>query len=327
MGKPDMRKILWAGAGLGAAAIAGVGAMTAAGMRKAILRRDKTEAQWEEKLNSRSWCGRRDEMRAGMEWYARQPKEEVSIVSRDGLRLRGDYLEAPEATACVILFHGFRSRGQFDFSMVLPMLYDNHVSVLLVDQRSHGRSEGKYIGYGILERYDCQQWAWFLHAKLGGRLPIFLEGLSMGASTVMMASELPMPASVRGIIADCGFNSAWEEMRHCIHKWYHIPSFPFLHLTNLACQIVAGYDLKEVTAAQALGHSRLPVLFVHGTGDDFVPAGMTEENYTAAAGEKRQVLVEGAYHGESYLQEEDRCRRELLDFIHKYSQGYPPAEQ
>lgn len=323
MRKLGVSKGVWAAAGVGAG-LAGIGTMAAVGLRTAVLRRDRTEAQWEDKLNGREWCGRREEMREGMAWYARQPKEEVSIVTRDGLRLRGKYLEAPEAVACVLLFHGFRSKGEFDFSMVLPMFYDNHISTLLVDQRSHGSSEGKYIGYGILERYDCQQWAWFLHAKLGGSLPIFLQGLSMGASTVMMASELPMPPSVRGVIADCGYNSAWEEMRHCIHKWYHLPAFPFLHVTNLACRIVAGYDLKEVTAAQALGHSRLPVLFVHGTGDDFVPAGMTAENFAAATGEKRQILVEGAVHGESYLREEDRCRRELLDFIRQYSQGYPP---
>ena len=141
----------------------------------------------------------------------------------------------------------------------------------------------------------------------------------MGAATVMMAAELPMPKSVRGIVADCGYNSAWAEVRHCIHKWYHLPAFPVLHLTDFLCRTVAGYSLRDATAAESLANSSLPILFIHGTGDDFVPASMTEENYAAAAGEKRQVLVEGAVHAASYLKDRERCKKALLDFLETYA--------
>ena len=310
-----------------AAAGIGAGAIAAGGFLHAVRRVDRTPQQWEQRLREGKWADCAPRMREAMVWYQHREKEELFLTSRDGLRLRGAYLEAPEAKGCVLLFHGFRSCGEFDFSLVLPMLYENGYSTLLVDQRSHNRSQGRYIGYGILERYDCQRWAWLMHNKLGGRLPLFLEGLSMGASTVMMASDLPMPPSVRGIIADCGFNSAWEEIRHCIHQWYHISSFPILPLTDLACRAAAGYSLKETTAARSLSRSSLPVLFVHGTGDDFVPASMTEENYAAAGGEKRRVLVDKAGHGLSYLVAEEQCREALLRFLRDYAAGYvPPAE-
>lgn len=305
-----------------AAAGIGAGAIAAGGFLRAVRRQDRTPQQWDRRLHEGKWADWEPNMRSAMAWYQAQEKEEVFLTSRDGLRLRGAYLEAPEAKGCVLLFHGFRSCGEFDFSLVLPMFYENGYSTLLVDQRSHNRSQGRYIGYGILERYDCQRWAWFLHNKLEGRLPIFLEGLSMGASTVMMASDLPMPPSVRGIIADCGFNSAWDEIGHCIRQWYHVPPAPLLYLTDLACQAVAGYSLKETTAANALSHSKLPILFVHGTGDDFVPASMTEENYMAAAGKKRRVLVDKAGHGLSYLMAEEQCREALLRFLRDYSEGY-----
>ena len=320
----ENQKALKAAAIAAAAAGAAAAGAAAMGFRTAVLRRDRTEEDFQRKLDRGDWNGRAEELRQNMAWFQSREKEEVTVTSKDGLKLRGSYLEAPGERACMLLFHGFRSRGLMDFAMVLPMFYENGLSVLLVDQRAHGRSQGRYIGYGILERYDCQQWAWFLHAKLGGRLPIFLEGLSMGASTVMMASELPMPPSVVGVIADCGYNSAWEEMHHCIHRWYHAPAFPVLNLVNLLCRSLAGYDLRETTCARALANSPLPLLLIHGTGDDFVPPDMSAQNYAAAAGEKRMVLVEGAVHGTSYLVEEERCRRELLAFVERYAGQYRP---
>ena len=306
----------WQKAAAAAAAAAGtLGAAAAFGFRRAVLRRDRTEEEWDKKIYDSAYGGCHDEIVADIQWFFAQKPEEVSIRSRDGLRLKGYCLEAPSAKGCVLLFHGFRSRGVMDFAMVLPELYQSGYSLLVVDQRAHGRSEGKYIGYGILERYDCQQWAFYMDAKTGGRVPLFLEGMSMGAATVMMAAELPMPKSVRGIVADCGYNSAWEEVRHCIHRWYRLPAFPVLHLTDLLCRALAGYSLRDTTASKSLANSRLPILLIHGTGDDFVPASMTAENYAAAAGEKRQVLVEGAVHAASYLMDRERCKKELLDFL------------
>ena len=306
----------WQQAAAAAAAAAGtLGAAAAFGFRRAVLRRDRTEEEWDKKIYDSAYGGCHDEIVADIQWFFAQKPEEVSIRSRDGLRLKGYCLEAPSAKGCVLLVHGFRSRGVMDFAMVLPELYQSGYSLLVVDQRAHGRSEGKYIGYGILERYDCQQWAFYMDAKTGGRVPLFLEGMSMGAATVMMAAELPLPKSVRGIVADCGYNSAWEEVRHCIHRWYRLPAFPVLHLTDLLCRALAGYSLRDTTASKSLANSRLPILLIHGTGDDFVPASMTAENYAAAAGEKRQVLVEGAVHAASYLMDRERCKKELLDFL------------
>ncbi len=307
------------------AVTAGLTAATAVAFRAAVPRRDRTEEEWDRYLDGKKWHAHAEEIRREIAWFRRQETEEVSIRSKDGLRLRGTYLEAPNARACMLLCHGFRSWALLDFSLVLRLFYENGCSVLLIDQRAHNRSEGKYIGYGILERYDCQQWAWFLHAKLGGRLPIFLEGVSMGAATVMMASELPLPKSVVGVIADCGYSSPWDELRHCMKRWYHLPAFPVLHLLDLSCKVAAGYSLRDVSSAQALSHSRLPVLFIHGGGDDFVPADMTAENYAAAMGEKRQVIIEGAAHALSYVTDRKRCTEEVLSFINTYAEGYHGA--
>ena len=311
-------------AGAGALA-AGLSAVAVAGFRTAVVRRDLTPEQERQHLERGSWRDCLEEIDREMEWFRAQKPEELTIRSRDGLKLCGSYLEAPDAKACMLLCHGYRSRGGLDFALVLRTLYEHGCSVLVIDQRAHGRSEGKYIAYGVLERYDCQQWAWFLHAKLGGRVPIFLEGMSMGASTVMMAAELALPPSVVGIIADCGYNSPWEELRHCIKYRYHLPVFPVLPLTELMCRLVAGYSLKGASAAASLANSPLPLLIIHGMDDDFVPATMTAENYAAAAGEKRQILVPGARHALSYLVDRERLEKELMDFIDSHVEQFHGA--
>ena len=311
-------------AGAGALA-AGLSAVAVAGFRTAVVRRDLTPEQERQHLERGSWRDCLEEIDREMAWFRAQKPEELTIRSRDGLKLCGSYLEAPDAKACMLLCHGYRSRGGLDFALVLRTLYEHGCSVLVIDQRAHGRSEGKYIAYGVLERYDCQQWAWFLHAKLGGRVPIFLEGMSMGASTVMMAAELALPPSVVGIIADCGYNSPWEELRHCIRSRYHLPVFPVLPLTELMCRLAAGFSLKGAAAAQSLANSPLPLLIIHGTDDDFVPPTMTAENYAAAAGEKRQILVPGARHGLSYLVDQPRLEKELLGFIDRHAGQYHGA--
>ena len=311
-------------AGAGALA-AGLSAVAVAGFRTAVVRRDLTPEQERQHLERGSWRDCLEEIDREMAWFRAQKPEELTIRSRDGLKLCGSYLEAPDAKACMLLCHGYRSRGGLDFALVLRTLYEHGCSVLVIDQRAHGRSEGKYIAYGVLERYDCQQWAWFLHAKLGGRVPIFLEGMSMGASTVMMAAELALPPSVGGIIADCGYNSPWEELRHCIKYRYHLPVFPVLPLTELMCRLVAGYSLKGASAAASLANSPLPLLIIHGMDDDFVPATMTAENYAAAAGEKRQILVPGARHALSYLVDRERLEKELLDFIDSHVEQFHGA--
>jgi len=304
---------------LGTAAAAASAAETAFAM--AIKRKERTNEQWEEELDNR-WTEHAADMRREMAWFEEQEREEVSIRSRDGLKLCASYLEAPNARACMLLMHGFRSWCRFDFSMVLRFYYEHGLSILLVDQRSHGRSEGKYIGYGILERYDCQQWAWYLHAKLGGRLPIFLDGVSMGASTVMMASELELPASVVGVIGDCGYNSAWEEVAYCMKQRYHLPAFPLLHAVDSLCRRRAGYSLKDTTAAKAIANSRLPLMLLHGTADTTVPVTNAAEIAAAAPFLLEKVIVEGAEHGCSYLNEPARCDEALLRFVEACSANF-----
>lgn len=148
-----------------------------------------------------------------------------------------------------------------------------------------------------------------------GDLPLLLDGLSLGATTVMMAADLPLPQSVRGIIADCGFTSPWEILSHCGKQWFHMPEFPLMYILSAVSKLRFGGGYRFCSTVTSLANSTLPLLLLHGAEDDFVPTRMSEENYASASGYKHKVIIPGAGHGMSYLVDMPRCQSELEKFV------------
>ena len=262
-----------------------------------------------------AWERYAEMMKDANEWLAQQPAEKVSITSFDGLTLQGTYVPVENARACVILFHGYRSYGLRDFTPLLPFYAGIGLSTLVVDQRGCGASEGKYITFGIHERQDALAWAQYTDQRFGGKLPLVLDGISMGATTVMMAADLPLPESVAGLIADCGFTSPWDIITHCAKKWFRLPPFPMAHLLSMTAKAVAGFGYRDCSTVETLSRSTRPICFLHGGKDDFVPTYMTEQNYAAAAGWKSKLIIPQAGHGLCYLLEMDRCQQELIRYM------------
>ena len=134
-------------------------------------------------------------------------KDDFEITSFDGLKLRGKYYECKKGAPLEILFHGYRGDGERDVSAGIERCFALDRNVIIVDQRASGTSEGNVITFGIKERFDCVKWAEFASEKFGADTPIILSGVSMGASTVMMASKEKLPSNVKCVLADCGFTS------------------------------------------------------------------------------------------------------------------------
>ena len=147
-------------------------------------------------------------------------KQDVYITSGDGLRLHGYLIEQPDrqrSRGTIILVHGWRSHPEVDFSASWQSYVDMGLDVLAVHQRSHGQSEGKYICFGVKERFDLIQWANFINQRYGNDKKIILSGISMGCSTVLMAlGEDSLPKNVVGATADCGFVAPWDEFAHVL---------------------------------------------------------------------------------------------------------------
>ena len=287
--------------------------------RFAVLRKKepkKTQKSMSESKGLMSLVPFKEQMRLGEEWLNAQDYEEVSIISHDGLKLYGRFMNNG-AKRTLILFHGYRSRAFRDFSCVGEYYKNLGFNLLFVDQRAHGESEGEHITFGVKERLDCVRWAEYIDQRVGGE--IILDGLSMGSTTVLMAAGEQLPASVKGIIADCGFTSPKEIMLKVMESDLKIRCRPLFYLVALMVKLRAGFDVDEYSTIEAMKKNRLPILFLHGTEDKFVPCGMTKAAYEACASEKTLVLVEDAGHGVSYLKDPAACKAALLDFLKKHT--------
>lgn len=265
------------------------------------------------------WGKHIDKFREGQKWFIEQDFRTVYIKSHDGLRLCGYLLPCENAVRTVICFHGYRGTATKDFGCMAMFYHSNGCNLLLCDQRGHGNSEGRYICYGIKERYDCRGWAEYIQNLYGEKMPVYLNGLSMGCSTVLMACGLTLPSAVRGVIADCGFTSPWDIFRYLVRRRYRLPVFPFLQITDFMCRHGgAGFGFRDVSTVDIMSEIRLPVLFIHGGKDRFVPAEMSRRNHELCVSEKYLEIIEGAGHGLSYLTETGRYEKAVLDFYGKF---------
>ena len=277
------------------------------------------EANIDKFLAAKQFDGYREELSAAIAYVRSLPYEDVYITSFDGLRLHAKVFRAENERAAVLLFHGYRSDyGYFDFGAVIRKYLEKGISLLLVDQRSHGKSEGKYIGFGSHESRDAMQWLKFMTDTFGSDIQIILHGVSMGCATVMMMSGNPdLPKNVKFTVADCGYTSPWAEFDYQL-KNAHVPTSPLLDGANFFNKHIAKYDFKKVDAVESVSHAQVPMLFIHGTKDDFVPTYMVHELYDACSTDKDLLLVEGAGHAESYPTDSAAYEAKVKSFIDKY---------
>ncbi len=299
------------------------------------------------------------------EWLDQQKTEKVSILSFDGLKLKGIFLPAEQKTDKIILaVHGFRVNAMKDFAGLVYFYHQQGYHVLLVDDRAHGASEGKYIGFGCLDREDCYRWIHYLDQRFQGKCSIFLHGISMGAATVLMTSSMNLPRSVKGIIADCPYTSIWEEFCYLTDSIFlhgismgaatvlmtssmNLPRsvkgiiadcpytsiweefcylterekkswlimYPIMKLAGKICKVVAGYEYDEISSAEEVKDTKIPILLIHGKEDRFVPPSMSEKIYNNCVSEKKLLIVPNAKHAESYYVAKEKYEESVLNFI------------
>ena len=251
---------------------------------------------------------------------AAYPHQVIHIQSRDGTHLAGHWLPVPEPKRVVIAMHGWRSAWDHDFGLVADFFRNNGCSVLYAEQRGQGGSGGAHMGFGLTERYDCLDWIHWVNGKLGQQIPIYLCGISMGASTVLMAGGLELPQNVRGILADCGFTSTVDIWKH-VAKQARLAYPVYGGTAGKLAEKRLCMAVDSDSCPQSLSRCRVPVLFVHGTEDHFVPIEMTYENYKACASPKRLFVVPGAEHGMSYLTDPQGYEAALKSFWADFDGG------
>ncbi len=243
----------------------------------------------------------------------------VSIMGHDGEHLVGHYFTCEGAKRIVIAVHGWRSSWSRDFGIISSFFDRLDCNVLYVEQRGQNSSGGKYMTFGLHERYDCRAWVkWVNNTVNQQRLPIYLAGVSMGASTVLMASGQKLPENVKGIISDCAFTSPHDIWEYVIKEKMRLTFSIRGYVVNEMMKKHIKSGSKEYSTTEAMKSNTVPVLFVHGSSDKLVPIEMTYKNYIACGAEKELLVVPGADHGISSFVDSERYYKALVEFFGKY---------
>ena len=241
------------------------------------------------------------------------PYEEVSIRSQDGLSLCGRlYLFRPDAPL-MLFFHGYHGTFLWDGLGSFRFCRKNHINLLVVDERSHGKSADQIITFGIRECKDVKCWADYA-AKRFPEKSLILSGVSMGSASVMMASVLSLPSSVKALICDCGYTAPAEIIKETIRS-FHLPVSFCYALLHFGARIFGHFNLSESTALSAVKQTKLPILFIHGDHDSIVPPKMCDELYDACASRKKKLIITGSQHAVNAMADFDSYEREIMNFL------------
>lgn len=291
--------------------ILGVGAFTFF----AACRRRK-EPNWLDfdKLKKTTYASCCDMIKDAAKWLESHQTREISVKSTDGLELTAIWVPAENAKGTILLAHGYRSVMLIDFSMVMDYYHQMGLNLLIPFQRSHGKSEGKYITFGVKESDDMCQWINYHNSDLFDG-SVIVSGLSMGASTVMYMLDKELPDNVVAAVVDCGFTSPAAIIGKVFKDVMHIPGGFFVRIADIFARLFGGFSLYEKDSRKTLTKNSYPILMVHGKADKFVPCYMTEQGYEKCAGDKRLLLVENAGHGFSFLHDTQQYKRLVEEVV------------
>lgn len=250
--------------------------------------------------------------------FRKLPFESADIISFDGLRLHADFLRGEPGTKVTMIFcHGYKSEAAFDFAAMYDFYRSLGYNLVYLNMRAHGKSGGKYIGFGVLDRFDVQSWAEKV-AELFPDTSIFLHGMSMGAASILQSADLELDPAVCGIIADCGFSSTNEVFRNLVGGLYHLPATPFVDIFEAVNRMTAGYGFTDADSVRSMEKSRLPLAYICGDCDRYVPLDMAMRIYNACVQDKVLLIAEGAGHAASFMTENEKYRNLITEFINTH---------
>jgi len=245
--------------------------------------------------------------------------KDTLIYSPDSVVLHGIMIESPRKTRCTsILVHGYNANAVLMLHLAYMYNHDLGYNVFLPDLRRHGESGGDHVQMGWNDRLDVEQWIPIVDRHFGGNTRMVVHGVSMGGATVMNMSGDSLPSCVRALIEDCGYTSVYDEFKYRLKEGFHLPSFPLLDLASKMCEWQYGWNFKEASCTESLKKSRLPMLFIHGAADKFVPTRMVYENYQSKPRDKYIYVAPNATHCNSFKSDKNYYTRQVKAFLNMY---------
>ena len=245
---------------------------------------------------------------------------DTTIVGVEGERLHALYAAAPEPTdRTAVIVHGYTDNAVR--MLMIGYLYNHDLgyNIFLPDLYYHGRSEGRAIRMGWKDRLDVLRWMAIADSIFGGHTQMVVHGISMGAATTMMVAGEEQQPYVKCFVEDCGYTSVRDQFAKELRGRFRLPAFPLLPVASALCELKYGWNFREASALEQVRKSTLPMLFIHGDADDFVPTAMVYPLYEAKEqGDKELWVVPGAAHALSYRDNREEYTERVRNFVDRY---------
>ena len=247
--------------------------------------------------------------------------KDTFIYTPDEARLHGYFVAASQPTSkTAVIVHGYTDNAIR--MMMIGYLYNKNLgyNILLPDLRYSGLSDGEAFQMGWLDRKDVMRWMEVANEIFGDNTQMVVHGISMGGATTMMVSGEPQPEYVKCFIDDCGYTSVWDQFGKELKEQFDLSEFPLMYTSSWLCGLKNGWTFQEASALKQVAKCHLPMLFIHGEKDDYVPTWMVYKLYEAKPEPKELWVVPGADHARSYLLNREEYTEKVRQFTDKYMQ-------
>ena len=245
--------------------------------------------------------------------------KDTFIINPHGIQLHAYYVAAPQPTSkTAVIVHGHTDNAIRMFMIGYLYNRDLGYNILLPDLQHQGESEGPAIQMGWKDRWDVLQWMNIANEIFGDSTQMVVHGISMGGATTMMVSGEEQKPFVKCFVEDCGYTSVWDEFSHELKASFHLPPFPLMYTTSWLCEKKYGWNFKEASSLKQVAKSQLPMLFIHGDKDTYVPTWMVYSLYEAKPGPKELWIVPGAAHAVSYKENKQEYTDRVRAFVGRY---------
>ena len=243
------------------------------------------------------------------------PYESLTQIAADGVCLSARFFPNGGTKKIAVICHGWHSYPWWDFGKAFDIVYDAGYAVLAVCQRAQGDSEGRWMTYGAKESDDLLGWLRILVKRYGADVRIAVMGVSMGAATVLCATGKPLPEQVKCAVSDCAFTSVKDQFRAAAKG-----RFPISRAVGEGvARLLAGIRYADASPIDTVTRAKIPILFVHGEADEFVPYAMMQQLYDACASpEKACWTSPGAVHAEAAMKNPEEYAAHVLPWLNKY---------
>lgn len=251
------------------------------------------------------------------EWLKTVKREKITLTADDKKILVARKIVMDEqSNKWAVILHGYNGSMEdiYDIAMHYTL---NGYNVLMPDLRANGESEGSFLGMGWTDRLDVINWIDVILEE-NASAQVVIHGVDVGADAALMLAGEPLKSSIKVIVAEGAYTSAWDVIKKEYEARYKWPVFPFLNMMNPVMKVWAGYTLKEADAVKQVKKAQVPILLIHGKKDTYVTDDMVSELDQSIASVHEVFTIETGTHGDCRYAESENYYNKTFDFVGKY---------